>query len=287
MLGFRFPRTFLFLALAASGLAPAMLRAQDAPAPEAAGNKDEVTVFGSRSRKEGALIGIFYDLKQTQKREETGMTTGEYDRIVAKFLNNGWPEEDLSKYFRATRPLYADRIFIPKMWAEHVPRIFNVDNYAKGRLWLVHYKGQVKPPHAGTFRFVGFCDDFIAVAINGKNVLVNHWPGMNFPGVDWRAPEGIGPRLVHGSIMNGDWFELKEDEIVDIDIAIGEIPGVHFSAWLFYQEQGKDYPPGPDGVPLLPVFQVGDAPMPELKPFEGHKSYPAFPSGADNWKPVQ
>lgn len=265
--------------------AASILQAEPPPPDSLA--TDEVTVFGSRTRKEGALIGIFYDLKQTQKREETGMSVGDYDRLVAKWLNNGWPEEDLSKFFRATRPMYADRIFVPKMWADHVPKIFDIDKYAKGRLWLVHYKGQVKPPHGGTFRFVGFCDDFIAVAINGRNVFVSHWPGMNFPGVDWRSPEGTGPRLVHGSIMVGDWFELKEDEVVDIDIAIGEIPGVHFSAWLFYEEKDKTYPMGPDGVPLLPIFQVGDAPMPELKPFQGQKSYPSYATDGPHWQAVQ
>lgn len=256
----------------------------------ARGGEESKNYFGSSLKKEGALIGIFYDLKQTQKFQPTGISTRDYDRIVADFLNKGWPEEDLAKYFRATRPMYADRIFVPLILASEVPGIFEVEKIVKGQLWLVHYKGQVKPPKAGTYRFVGFCDDFIAVAINGKNLFVSHWPGDNFPGVNWKSPEPIGPKCVHGKLMYGDWFDLQNDEIVDLDIAMGEIPGGGFGAWLYYQEKGVNYKSDPDGFPLLPVFQVEDAPMPPLPegPFgKIPKKYPPFATGYPNWKSVQ
>jgi hypothetical protein len=38
--------------------------------------------------------------------------------------------------------------------------------------WIIHYKGQVSPPSAGTYRFWGTADDLIAVAVNGKTELV-------------------------------------------------------------------------------------------------------------------
>lgn len=252
---------------------------------------DESRFFGETERTEGALIGILYDFKQTQDRQPTGMTTSAYDEIVANFLNNGWDEAILNKYYRSTRELYATRFFIPMMNADAAPKAFGVGDTVKGRLWMVHYKGQVRPPHAGTFRFAGFCDDWIAVAVNGKNVFVSHWPGQNFPKVNWKSPEPRGQQTVHGHMLYGEWFELKTDEPVDLDIAMGEIPGGHYAAWLYYQEKDVEYEMKDHGwpvrrFPVLPLFQVGDSPMPPL-PTDGigyHKvRYPPFATGHPSW----
>jgi hypothetical protein len=64
----------------------------------------EDTAFGSSTRSAGAMLGIFYDLKQTQKRQPI---PGEVDHLktLGKFLDSGWDESVLSRYFRATKPL--------------------------------------------------------------------------------------------------------------------------------------------------------------------------------------
>ena len=39
----------------------------------------------------------------------------------------------------------------------------------------------------------------------------------------------------------GDWFEINEGEVVDMEVLIGEIPGEHFCAYLLIEKEGKLY----------------------------------------------
>ncbi len=247
-----------------------------------AADSADAAYFGTTDRKSGGLLGILYDLKQSQDRKALDMNPAIYDRVIAKFVNEGWDESELDPYYRATRAIYATRIFIPDMQAEAAPAAFGEEKNIRPMQWLAHYKGQVQAPRAGTYRFVGAGDDWIGVAVNGRNVLVSHWPGANFPGVEWKSSEPPQKDAVKGNLLYGDWFEVKQGETIDIDIAIGEIPGALFSAWLFFQEKGVAYEAGPNGAPVLPIFQIGNAPMPNL---EG-KRYPPFAPNSAPWQPA-
>ncbi|MFZ4777343.1 MAG: hypothetical protein ACOYM3_18400 [Terrimicrobiaceae bacterium] len=115
----------------------------------------ETSVFGSRQVSESALIGILYDLKQSQEKEPIHMDTETYGEIVDEFLSKGWDESVLNRYFRAARPLYTTQIFIPLINADAAPRAFGVEKIVKPSFWLIHYKGQVVAPCDGTWRFWG------------------------------------------------------------------------------------------------------------------------------------
>lgn len=225
---------FVALALAlATALAPAA-RAQDA-APAA-------NDFGSATMQpgQGALIGILYDFKQNQQREP--QKPGRYADIIAEFLKDDWDESQLDKYFRVSRPLYATRIYISRMSAEEAPKAFGVEDVVKPRLWIVHYKGQVSPPEAGTYRFAGHADDILIVRMNGRIVLLSNLSGSKPPGITWKP-------AATGELTRGDWITLKAGEIVDMDVIVGEHPGGVFNAYLYLEKQGA-----PAGRP--PIFKL-------------------------------
>jgi len=214
--------------------------------------QDDSSSFGSTEKKDSSLIGIFYDLKQNQRGEPVN---GDYLKTLGEFLKSGWDENVLHRFFRGTRPVYATQVFIPHIGAGAAPKAFNLEKVVQPQQWFVVYKGQVSPPEDGTYRFVGAADDVMAVAVNGKTSLVSHFMGTpDFSG--WKMPDPQSTVITKvGPLRRGEWFECRKDQIIDLDILIGEYPGTAFGAWLFIEKKGASYPVA-GGVPVLPVFQV-------------------------------
>ena len=234
----------LALGFGAAGILPA------AAAPGAG-------VFGSSERNTSALIGIFYDLKQTQQRAPADGSK-RFAAIVDEFVVSGFDEALLNNYYRAPLPLYTTQIAMHRMSAEEAPKAFGVEDEVKPRAWIVHYKAQVAPPEDGTYRFLGRADDMMIVAINRKVVLNGSLGSTKLPKLNWTSPEPKGAPLAgHRSAVYGDWIELKADQPVDLDILVGERPGGIFNALLFYQKQGEAYP-SLGGKPVVPLFQVAE-----------------------------
>lgn len=226
-----------------------------AGAPAARGQE---TSFGSSSKAAGeaALIGILYDLKQTQLREKTKETTATYKNVIFEFMQADWDESVLNRYFRVTRPVYTTQLSIQSMSANHAPKAFGVEDVVEPRMWVVHYKGQVSPPEDGLYRFSGYADDIMAVRVNGRVVLVTARPDCRPPVALWNPPTG------HADFTDGDWISLKAGESVDFDVLVGERPGGNFSAVLHVAKQGATFG---GGKPPLFKLAAGTKNDPKLK----------------------
>jgi len=210
--------------------------------------------FGSAEKQgQAALIGILYDLKQTQQREPTKENERTYRTVIADFLQSNWDEDILNRYFRVTRPVYTTQIFIPTINADQAPKAFGVSDIVKPRMWVVHYKGQVSPPVNGVYRFSGDADDIIAVRVNGRTVLVAGQPDCLPPASVWKASEHDGPNRRRP----GDWLSLKAGDIIDLDVIIGERPGGQFRALLYIEKQGSNLAATP------PIFKLAPTPDPK------------------------
>jgi hypothetical protein len=245
---------------------------------------EEANVFGRTDNSEAGLIGILYDFKQTQKRQPTGVKASEYGGILNEFLSKDWSESVLNRYFRATRPLYATQIFMPLMDAGRAPQAFDMEKVIKPSAWVVVYKGQVSPPEDGTYRFVAYADDVIAVAVNGKLVVVGGRPDTLKHLQGWKGSQP-GPRVeaANGQLSYGDWITLKKDEPIDLDVLVGERPGGSFCAFLLYEKEGAEYPKDAKGIPKYPIFQLApfDTPVPSPK------NAPPFSHADGTWKGYQ
>lgn len=241
--------------------------------------QEAANLFGSVEKSETALIGTFYDLKQTQRREPPA-DHKEYSDVVEEFLANGWDESVLNRYFRASQALYTTQIFIPRMRADAAPKAYGVEKIVKPSAWVAHYKGQVSAPEDGTYRFVGGADDVLVAAVNGKTVFSYVlWkvklPVWNQEDKDFSMKGGGWPMIA------GNWFEVKKGEPFDLDILIGERPGGEFEAFLLYQKKGAAYSLDNDGKPLLPIFQLAHYDTPA-----GGQA-PKFLKGSEIWKAYQ
>ncbi len=245
----------------------------------------DTDTFGQKTQSEAALMGILYDLKQTQDRQPTSVDPDTYFKVLDEFFSKGWDETILNKYYRVSRPLYTTQIFIPQISANEAPKAFGAEATVKPSRWIIHYKGQVSPPEDGTYRFVGSSDDFIAVAVNGKTELIaplRQLSPASFPLTNWKSTDGFGLPAADGQFVNGDWVAMKAGEPIDLDVIIGERPGGVFNAFLMVEKQGGSYEMKNDH-PILPIFQVAPYDTPSGDP----SLEPQFSKDSPPWKSYQ
>lgn len=236
--------------------------------------------FGSKEKVTNALVGTFYDLKQTRNRKETGVTPDQFHRIFRDFVEDGWRASSLAKYFRSPNRLYATQIFIPNMSADEGPKAFEMQKEVQPSRWLVHYQGSVSPPVDGKYHFVGGGDDVMIVRFNGKVVLDRCWEQRD---EQWHAPQNYdyGYTGIPNGFARGDAVEVRVGEYYDIEILIGEQPGslVFFS--LLIEQEGVEYQKDAKGNPILPVFRLADIAVPDAQPGQ---TFPPYQPNGPVWK---
>jgi hypothetical protein len=255
-----------------------------------------LTAFGFKGGGGGGLRGHFYDLKQTADRKPTGINDDpQHFQVFDDFFSKDWDESVLQKFYQAKDSMMTYQVFIPMMPADNAPKAFSVEKEVKPSHWIVHYKGNVVAPKDGTFRFLGWADDVLAVRFDGKNVLFDgscgHTPssifkkkffsdGNTLPGSKPLPSSDPGTKGV------GKWFVVERGKSYPIEVLISEIPGGSFGAWLLIEDRNpeKPYPKrtfDPNHL-AYPVFQTKKGvPVPSYE--KPNMSPPA--NALPNWKP--
>ena len=286
-----------------SGMAPGL--------SDGAGSKNP---FGIPSLEQGALVGTFYDLKQTSDRSPTGMTDVKVREELMEITRRGFKESAFSNYFKAPRQLHQTKLFIPKIPADSAPAAFEVEKEVQPRMWVVVYRGSVTAPKTGKFRFVGACDDFMVVRFNNRPVFdfgytmagtgthVNGRAGefdgtvknaelarevrrrtpMELPITFYKYASTPSYNQQIGGMAVGPEFEVEAEKTYPVEIMIGEIPGGFFSLALMIEEIGATYEKDPAGFPILPLFRLdGSPPSNELT-----GEAPPISNDGPIWKPA-
>ena len=230
--------------------------------------------LGSGSAGGSALVGTFYDLKQTKTGAPTGIVSGvPGEGKVLEVLNGflkGWSESTLNKYYKSPQKLYASSFYLPVCKAAYGPKAYGVGDKVKEGAWVAIYRGKVRAPKSGKFRFIGTGDECIAVRFNRKMVLEagyrlpSRWSKENpnrarVSGGDgagyWKeVKEGKdkvhkGYELVKlnglnvwngagelGGMTAGQVFEVEEGEVYPIEVMITEVPGGKFGVMLLLDD---------------------------------------------------
>jgi hypothetical protein len=223
-----------------------------------AAQEQETNVFGTPKPIAASLIGAFYDLKQTQQHRPTNMRPDVYSSVIDYYLARGWDDRILETYYQVPTSLYASQIFVPNMGADAAPKAFYAGPTVAPSQWIIHYKGQVSPPSGGSYRFWGAADDVMAVAVNGKTVLLSHRGDMQMPRTKWESSEPPGAKAADDPLIAGDWMTFRPGQIIDLDILVGERPGGLFNAFLLVEKKGETYEKDAQGHPILPIFQLAE-----------------------------
>ncbi|MBK1881131.1 hypothetical protein JIN85_01825 [Luteolibacter pohnpeiensis] len=275
------------------------------------GGGGSINPFGMTDPNANALVGTFYDLKQTPEREPTNITDDETKEVVRKFVDN-WNLRYLSKYYKASNTLYQTKIYIPAMDAGEAPKAFNCANEVQPSRWVVVYSGNVIAPKTGKFRFVGAGDDIMVVRFNKKNVFdwgytmgtVDFEPHLHIPYLTGQNDNREFDRLLRSSAMKEDkiktyqyettqnWneknlglgvgptFDVVAGRTYPVEILISEVPGGLFCAALHIEEVGADYNKASTGSPILPLFRF-DRSLPEKSNAD---NAPPFDPNGPVWK---
>lgn len=247
-----------------------------------------LSAFGFKGGGGAGLKGYFYDLKQTADKKPTtvvgDVANAEHFKIFDEFFTAGWDEKVLEKFYKAKDPMTTYQVLIPYMQAAAAPKAFGVEKEVKPAHWVIVYRGKVTAPRDGTFRFVGYADDVVAVRFDGQNVFFAGTCGTQdflnqmlkkffkptTPPVKPRPgapdPNDIGTKGV------GNWFSVESGKSYPIEVLISEVPGGQFYAWLQIEERSpaKPYPkrtlPGTEKYLAYPLFQTKKGlPIPERK----------------------
>lgn len=217
--------------------------------------------FGSSGARPGSLEGSLYDFKQKPDGRPISYNLSDraefVDRVV-RLQRSNFSESALKRHFRAPNQLFLTHLAVPDSSASAGPEFFGAKDSIQPSGWLAHYRGQIRVPKSGSYRFVGMGDDYMGVFLDGRMRLAACWSDIQ-EGVAGRwkptAPTGehaspfTGMRLVYG-----DWVKLREGESIEFDLAIGERPGGRVGFVLMIEEQGVDYRKAADGRPILPLF---------------------------------
>jgi hypothetical protein len=251
-----------------------------------------VPFFGLRNAK--GLAGTFIDLKQAPDHKPTGIGKDPskvpyhdlpYEAAVKQFVSSGFQKTAVERFFQGSSPIFAQQIFIPGIHAEDGPKAFSLEKVVQPSRWVVVYRGKVRAPESGTFRFVGWADDVLVVRFNRNLVLDGSFANVS----SWRRKRVYRYDFPHSGFaydgfVVGDAVSVTKDLTYDIEIMIGESPGGHFYAQLLMEKVGEKYQKDKAGNPILPIFRVADVPPPDVSKSLG--SVP-FAPGGPVWPVVQ
>lgn len=235
--------------------------------------------LGSGSAGGSALVGTFYDLKQTKSGAPSGLTGGGAGEAkVLEVLNGflkGWSESALNKYYKSPNKLYASSFYLPVCLAKYGPIAYGVADKVKEGAWVAIYRGKVRAPKSGKFRFVGTGDECVAVRFNRKTVLeagyrlpsrwakdkpsrakvsgpdhaqyakeVKDGTDKTHKGYEFIKLNGIGIwNSEIGGLTAGTVFDVKEGEICNIEVMVTEVPGGKFGVLLLLEDMSENLKP--------------------------------------------
>jgi len=243
--------------------------------------------LGSSEKSGSALEGTFYDFKLTRAGAPTGIVANKQangnfivtnpahlDKIannLANIFKRNWSAASFDRYYRSKSKLYASNFFLPECSAKYAPIAYNCADKCKPAAWVVVYRGKVRAPKTGQFRFLGFGDDILAVRFNNKVVLESGyifpsqykkgrkegWQAIGLLGLNASFIQTIksGKSQAHAgyelvkhpnipepfkgagfSLYAGTPFNVVQDKVYPIEILISETIGGQFKFFLFMED---------------------------------------------------
>jgi ferric-dicitrate binding protein FerR (iron transport regulator) len=141
--------------------------------------------------------------------------------------------------------------------------------YSREGGWMAWYHGQVRPPRPGRYRFWGYADNHLLVAVDGKPVFEGS--RRNSPFKELGIPRTDNPALpcliARAGFACSDWIELNGDP-VRLDILFGEVGGNITSGLLLVEREGDTYEETFWGQPKWPLLLTQTPGEDEIAEFE-------------------
>ncbi len=219
----------------------------------------ELSVFGASQTIGNDFEGQLYDIKRRRDGRNSAIDDDESRLLIDRFIQGGWRESDLSRYYRAPKKLYTTHFAVPPIISPMAPDFFG-DPEMESYFFFVKYKGQLVYPEDIKFRFWGTGDAYAMIQVGGEMVWANSWLFHQRDGFfnTWKSSSADHRKYQLAGMMMavGDWIELKAGEPVEMEILYGEWRGGALECMILVEVDGVEYPTSSRGGPLLPVFKT-------------------------------
>jgi len=154
------------------------------------------------------------------------------------------------------------------------PQRTGLEPYAEPGGWLSWYHGNVVPPRSGRYRFWGYADNHLMVAINGKPIFEGSRRDSSFKelGISRTDNPALPCLIAPAGFACSDWIEVT-DQPLQLDILFGEVGGSITSGLLLIEREGENYEETFWGQPKWPLFLTeapGEEETTELHRLRGH-----------------
>lgn len=206
------------------------------------------TLYDLKLEADGTEIDGAFSVTKEGKRDMNGDYLKRMAQILKPVLLRGHVS-NLKKYYKEKQQCHASVFFgLPTQGTAMTPSFNRSENAVNGGC-VVIYEGKVRAPETGTFRFVGFGDDLIAVRFNNMLVfeagflLPTHTPPMHWiaGGAELSAYRNQISRktdpfhrgyerrhfLNNIMLMGGEPFLVKKGKAYHIQIIIADAGGGH------------------------------------------------------------
>ena len=200
----------------------------------------------------GSLRGVSFGYKHASVITKANLNEDMIGRELFPLIKSGFQDRACLKKLQKSEPIRFRGI----AGAYHkFPIRTGLNPYSADGGWMSWYHGKVSPPRAGRFRFWGYADNHLMVAIDGKPVFEGS--RRDSPLKELGVPRTNNPALpcmiARAGFACSNWFELSGDPI-QLDILFGEVGGNITSGLLLVEQEGISYEETFWGQPKWPLF---------------------------------
>lgn len=224
--------------------------------------------FGQREENDLLLRGYYYDFKRLANGETSGLQNRDHFPIIREYIESGFNESVLARYFRVPDPLFASHIFHPRRSSNLALEAYDAGRHGVGPgTWAVHYQGKFSPPETGRYRFITKAEAGMVVIVNRKVVSQNGF-GNDHQIARWQPSQRYNYGLPGNAASVGDWINLRRGQAYDIEIFLGDGRVGNYQAMLMVEQDGVTYEKDSRGNPILPIFTLAESeePLPDFGP---------------------
>ncbi|MCP4173682.1 MAG: hypothetical protein GY758_23255 [Fuerstiella sp.] len=201
---------------------------------------------------DGSLRGVILGYNSPVASVKERLAADVIGRDLLPLIRSGFKDRSQLEAFKLGEPLSFRGI----VGAFHeFPDRTGLAPYSREGGWMAWYHGQVVPPGAGRYRFWGYADNHLLVAINGKPVFEGSRRDSSFKklGIERTDNPALPCLIAPAGFACGEWIELGSDPI-QFDILFGEVGGNITSGLLLVERAGDTYEETFWGQPKWPLF---------------------------------
>jgi hypothetical protein len=189
--------------------------------------KDEKAIRALPLREERKFFGdhFFEAYKHPEKAAVFSDGIRAEGSFLSEFLAGDWDESKLKKFYKAKDPMVTYQFSIPRTSAKEAVKAFGVENEVKPTHLLIVYRGKVRAPRDGTFRFVTMSrGGLVCVRFDGQRVLGAAYYGSHFM-VNMESfkfpPDHYKKPIPYCTYSAGPWFSVQAGKTYPIEIVLG------------------------------------------------------------------